>query len=64
MEFKLRSAYQPRGDQPAAIDQLVRGSSGRVSQRARQKKREEAGVTDVYITHTKTKKSTIGTITC
>jgi len=25
MDFKLRSAYQPRGDQPAAIDQLVRG---------------------------------------
>jgi excinuclease ABC subunit B len=25
MEFKLKSAYQPRGDQPAAIDQLVRG---------------------------------------
>ena len=24
MEFKLKSAYQPRGDQPAAIDQLVR----------------------------------------
>jgi excinuclease ABC subunit B len=23
--FKLRSTYQPRGDQPAAIDQLVRG---------------------------------------
>ena len=25
MRFKLRSNYQPRGDQPAAIDQLVRG---------------------------------------
>jgi excinuclease ABC subunit B len=25
MNFKLKSAYQPRGDQPAAIDQLVRG---------------------------------------
>ena len=25
MKFKLRSNYQPRGDQPAAIDQLVRG---------------------------------------
>src|SRR5262247_1823160 len=25
VEFKLKSAYQPRGDQPAAIDQLVRG---------------------------------------
>jgi excinuclease ABC subunit B len=25
MKFKLRSTYQPRGDQPAAIDQLVRG---------------------------------------
>ncbi len=25
MNFKLRSNYQPRGDQPAAIDQLVRG---------------------------------------
>ena len=25
MQFKLRSTYQPRGDQPAAIDQLVRG---------------------------------------
>ena len=25
MDFKLRSNYQPRGDQPAAIDQLVRG---------------------------------------
>ncbi len=25
MRFKLRSTYQPRGDQPAAIDQLVRG---------------------------------------
>ena len=25
MEFKLRSNYQPRGDQPAAIDQLTRG---------------------------------------
>src|ERR1700726_4885963 len=24
MKFKLRSTYQPRGDQPAAIDQLVR----------------------------------------
>jgi excinuclease ABC subunit B len=26
MEFKLKSAYQPRGDQPAAVDQLVRGA--------------------------------------
>jgi len=25
MNFKLRSTYQPRGDQPAAIDQLTRG---------------------------------------
>ncbi len=25
MQFRLRSDYQPRGDQPAAIDQLVRG---------------------------------------
>jgi excinuclease ABC subunit B len=25
MDFKLKSAYQPRGDQPAAIDQLLRG---------------------------------------
>jgi excinuclease ABC subunit B len=25
MNFKLRSNYQPRGDQPAAIDQLTRG---------------------------------------
>jgi len=25
MEFKLRTAYQPRGDQPAAIDALVKG---------------------------------------
>ena len=25
MNFKLRSTYQPRGDQPAAIDQLFRG---------------------------------------
>ena len=25
MDFRLKSAYQPRGDQPAAIDQLVRG---------------------------------------
>jgi len=25
MKFKLRSNYQPRGDQPAAIDQLTRG---------------------------------------
>src|SRR5271154_2330245 len=25
MKFKLRSTYQPRGDQPAAIDLLVRG---------------------------------------
>jgi excinuclease ABC subunit B len=25
VRFKLRSNYQPRGDQPAAIDQLVRG---------------------------------------
>src|SRR6185369_7420369 len=28
MNFKLRSNYQPRGDQPAAIDQLVRGLGG------------------------------------
>src|ERR1700693_4357563 len=25
MKFKLHSSYQPRGDQPAAIDQLYRG---------------------------------------
>src|SRR5256885_11748320 len=25
MKFKLHSNYQPRGDQPAAIDQLYRG---------------------------------------
>src|SRR6476661_10607383 len=25
MTFKLKSAYQPRGDQPAAIDHLLRG---------------------------------------
>ncbi len=25
MNFKLKSAYQPRGDQPAAIDQLLQG---------------------------------------
>src|SRR5271166_5167908 len=25
MNFKLRSTYQPRGDQPAAIEQLMRG---------------------------------------
>ncbi len=25
MDFKLHSTYQPRGDQPAAIDQLMRG---------------------------------------
>src|SRR6266849_5843800 len=25
MNFKLRSSYQPRGDQPAAIDQLFQG---------------------------------------
>src|SRR5450432_1752693 len=25
MDFKLRSHYQPRGDQPTAIDQLVKG---------------------------------------
>ena len=25
MDFKLRSSYQPRGDQPAAIEQLTRG---------------------------------------
>jgi excinuclease ABC subunit B len=25
MDFKLKSVYQPRGDQPAAIDQLLRG---------------------------------------
>ena len=25
MQFRLRSSYQPRGDQPAAIEQLVRG---------------------------------------
>jgi excinuclease ABC subunit B len=28
MKFKLRSNYQPRGDQPAAIEQLVRGVEG------------------------------------
>ena len=28
MRFKLRSSYQPRGDQPAAIEQLVRGVEG------------------------------------
>jgi excinuclease ABC subunit B len=28
MKFKLRSNYQPRGDQPAAIEQLVRGIDG------------------------------------
>jgi excinuclease ABC subunit B len=28
MKFKLRSNYQPRGDQPAAIDHLVRGVEG------------------------------------
>ncbi|MGH9744073.1 MAG: excinuclease ABC subunit UvrB [Candidatus Acidiferrum sp.] len=28
MNFKLRSNYQPRGDQPAAIDQLSRGIEG------------------------------------
>jgi excinuclease ABC subunit B len=28
MKFKLRSHYQPRGDQPAAIEQLVRGIHG------------------------------------
>ena len=28
MNFKLRSTYQPRGDQPAAIDQLVHGVEG------------------------------------
>src|ERR1700720_3420120 len=28
MNFKLRSNYQPRGDQPTAIDQLVRGVEG------------------------------------
>jgi excinuclease ABC subunit B len=28
MNFKLRSNYQPRGDQPAAIDQLIRGIEG------------------------------------
>src|SRR6201988_552704 len=28
MNFKLRSYYQPRGDQPAAIEQLMRGLSG------------------------------------
>src|SRR6202011_1028451 len=26
--FRLRSNYQPRGDQPTAIDQLVRGVEG------------------------------------
>ncbi len=25
MNFKLRSGYQPRGDQPAAIEQLMHG---------------------------------------
>ena len=25
MDFKLHSGYQPRGDQPAAIEQLCRG---------------------------------------
>ena len=25
MDFKLHSRYQPRGDQPAAIEQLMRG---------------------------------------
>jgi excinuclease ABC subunit B len=28
MNFKLRSNYQPRGDQPAAIEQLTRGIEG------------------------------------
>jgi excinuclease ABC subunit B len=28
MDFKVRSSYQPRGDQPAAIDHLVRGLEG------------------------------------
>jgi excinuclease ABC subunit B len=28
MDFKLRSNYQPRGDQPAAIEQLSRGLEG------------------------------------
>ena len=28
MKFKLRSSYQPRGDQPAAIEQLVRAVEG------------------------------------
>ena len=28
MQFRLRSNYQPRGDQPVAIDQLVRGVEG------------------------------------
>ncbi|MGC1415612.1 MAG: excinuclease ABC subunit UvrB [Candidatus Acidiferrum sp.] len=28
MDFKLRSNYQPRGDQPAAIEQLTRGIEG------------------------------------
>ncbi|MBZ5702719.1 MAG: excinuclease ABC subunit UvrB [Acidobacteriia bacterium] len=28
MDFKLRSSYQPRGDQPAAIEQLSRGIEG------------------------------------
>src|SRR6266852_669096 len=28
MKFKLRSNYQPRGDQPAAIEQLYRGLGG------------------------------------
>jgi len=28
VRFKLRSSYQPRGDQPAAIEQLVRGVEG------------------------------------
>jgi hypothetical protein len=25
LNFKLKSSYEPRGDQPAAIDHLVRG---------------------------------------
>ena len=28
MKFKLRSSYQPRGDQPAAIEQLLHGIEG------------------------------------
>jgi excinuclease ABC subunit B len=28
VQFRLRSNYQPRGDQPVAIDQLVRGVEG------------------------------------